>query len=316
MLPLLVTDRTNIRYLAGIDMSAGVILLRKTGATLFADDRYIERARSVCRGMAVRHIGELPGVLHGIRRCGFEAEHVTVARREAWKKKFPRTRLVPCNDVIERRRRRKRPEEIRALRRAGRITEDLLRQIPAALRARPTERELAWKLQCWARERGADAIAFDPIVAFGKHTSRPHHHPADRRLQRGDLVQIDVGARYGGYCADRSEVYFTGVPTAEQSKAHAALKEALAAAKAAAKAGALNRALDRLARRVLRRHGFEEEFCHALGHGVGLSVHEGITLSSKAPLTKLLRGEVIAIEPGLYFSGKFGMRLEEMVYVQ
>lgn len=316
MLPFLVTNPANIRYLTGIDMSAGVILLRKTGATLFADDRYIERARSVCRGMAVRHIGELPGVLHGIRRCGFEAEHVTVARRDAWKKKFPRTHLVPCDDVIERRRRRKRPEELRALRRAERITEELLRRVPAVLRARPTERELAWKLQCWARERGADAIAFDPIVAFGKHTSRPHHHPTDRRLRKGDLVQIDVGARYGGYCADRSAVYFTGEPTEAQAKAHAALTEALAAAKAAAKTGALNRALDRLARRVLKRHGFSGEFCHALGHGVGLSVHEGTTLSAKAPLTKLLRNEVITIEPGLYFPGKFGMRLEEMVYVQ
>lgn len=202
------------------------------------------------------------------------------------------------------------------MRRAERITEALLQRVPAALRARSTERELAWKLQCWARGLGADALAFDPIVAFGAHTSRPHHHPTDRRLRGGDLVQIDVGARFRGYCADRSAVYFTGEPTEEQAKAHAALTEALAAAKAAAKAGNTNRALDRLARRVLRRHGFDKEFCHALGHGVGLEVHEGITLSAKAPLARMLRHEVLAIEPGLYFPGKFGMRLEEMVYVR
>lgn len=316
MLPLLVTDHANIRYLTGIDMSAGAVLWRKTGATLFADDRYIERARAASRGMTVRHIDELPGVMRRIRRCGFEAEHVTVARRDAWKKQFPRTRFIPRNGVIEQRRRQKRPEELRALRRAERITVELLQRVPAALRARPTERELAWKLHCWAHERGADGLAFDPIVAFGAHTSCPHHHPTDRRLHRGDLVQIDIGARFRGYCADRSAVYFTGEPTESQKRAHAALMEALAAAKAAAKAGSTNRALDRLARRILKRHGFSEEFCHALGHGVGLEVHEGVTLSVKAPLTKLLRGEVLAIEPGLYFPGTFGMRLEEMIYVQ
>ena len=314
--PLLVTDPVNIRYLTGMDMSAGAVFLRKTGATLFTDGRYIERARGARRGMAVRHVRELADVLRRVRRCGFEVEHVTVARREAWRKNFPQTLFVPCKDVIECRRRRKRPDELRGLRRAGRITEELLRRIPAALRARPTERELAWKLLVWAHECGADNLAFEPIVAFGSHTSSPHHHPTSRRLRRGDLVQIDVGAKYRGYCADRSAVYFTGEQTALQEKAYRAVEEALARVKAAVRAGVTNRALDRLARRVLGRHGFSEEFCHALGHGVGLDIHEGVTLSTKAPLTKLLRNEVIAIEPGLYFPGKFGMRLEEMVYVR
>src|SRR3989338_999098 len=313
---LLVTDRTNVRYLTGIDISSGLILLKNTGGTLFVDDRYIECVNDAWSGMTVRHVRELSDVLRRVRRCGFEAEHVTVARREAWKKKFPQTLFVPCNDVIECRRRQKRPEELRALRRAERMTEEMLRRVSPALRRGMTERELAWKLHVWAHDCGADALAFDPIVAFGSNTSRPHHSPTSRRLRKGDLVQIDVGARFRGYCADRSMVYFTGEPTALQRKASAAVRDALVSAKAAVRVGVENRALDRLARRILKSHGFTEELCHALGHGVGLEVHEGVTLSGKVTRTKLLHNEVIAIEPGLYFPGQFGMRFEEMVYVE
>ena len=290
--------------------------MRSARKTLFVDDRYRECANDACRGMTVRHVRELSDVLGQVRRCGFEAGHVTVAQCRSWKKRFPKTRFVPREGVIEHVRRQKRPGEIRMLRRAERITEEMLRRVSPTLRRGMTERELAWKLQVWAHNLGADGLAFDPIVAFGSHTSRPHHHPTSRALRKGDLVQIDVGARFRGYCADRSAVYFTGEPTTEQGRVLAAVQETLKTTKDAVRSGVTNRALDRLARRRLRRHGFDEEFCHALGHGVGLDVHEGITLSSKAPLTTLLRNEVITLEPGLYFPGKFGMRLEEMVYVR
>lgn len=315
---LLVTDQKNIQYLTGMDISSGVVLLQKREEknALFVDDRYMERAQAACRGMIVRHVREFPDIMRKIRRCGFEAGHVTVAEENSWKKRFPQTTFIPREGIIERMRRQKRPEELRVLRRAERITEDLLRRVPPSLRGGVSERELAWKLQAWAHDLGADSLAFDPIVAFGEHTSRPHHYPTSRCFRKGDLVQIDVGAAFQGYCADRSAVYFTGAPTEAQRKAHAALREALTVTRKAVRSGMFNRSLDRLARSVLERHGFTEEFCHALGHGVGLDVHEGVMLSRKAPRTKLLQNEVITLEPGLYFPGKFGMRLEEMVYVR
>lgn len=313
--PLLVTSLINVQYLTGITISAGVLLQEKCRTTLFVDDRYIERARDACRGMRVRHIRELSDIMRSIRRCGFEADHVTVHQRDAWKKRFPKTRFVPRTGVIEHVRRQKRPEELRALRRAERITEELLRRVPRVLRGGVSEEELAWKLQLWAHDAGADGLSFDPIVAFGTNTSRPHHWPGSRRLQKGDIVQIDVGAKFQGYCADRSAVYFTAEPTTEQGRVFAALQEALTMTKKEVRSGVTNRSLDRLARRILKRHGFNKEFCHALGHGVGLEVHEGVTLSIKAPLARLLLNEVITLEPGLYSPGKFGMRLEEMVYV-
>lgn len=315
-LPLLVTNPTNVQYLTGISISAGVLLQEKQRTTLFVDDRYMERARNACRGMRVRHIRELPDVMRHIRRCGFEAEHITVARYRSWKKRFPQTMFLPREGVIEHGRRQKRPEELRTLRRAEQMTEEMLRRVSPVLRRTITERELAWKLQLWAHDLGAEGLAFDPIVAFGAHTSRPHHHPTDRRLRKGDIVQIDVGAKFQGYCADRSAVYFTTEPTTEQGRVFDALQETLKVTRKEVRCGVSNRALDRCARRILKSYGFTEEFCHALGHGVGLDVHEGVTLSLKAPLTKLLQNEVITLEPGLYFPGKFGMRLEEMVYVR
>jgi Xaa-Pro aminopeptidase len=159
-------------------------------------------------------------------------------------------------------------------------------------------------------------MAFETIVAFGENTSKPHHHPTERKLKKGDIVQIDMGVKINGYCSDYSDVYFTSPATPEQKIALSALKKAAKTAKKLVKEGISNRLLDQTARRILKTYGYDKEFSHALGHGVGLEIHEGVTLSSKAPVMKLKKNEVITIEPGLYFEGKWGMRVEETVVVE
>ncbi|PIR52296.1 hypothetical protein COU77_01175 [Candidatus Peregrinibacteria bacterium CG10_big_fil_rev_8_21_14_0_10_49_16] len=153
-------------------------------------------------------------------------------------------------------------------------------------------------------------------MAFGKHTSHPHHHLTALRLKKGDIVQIDMGVRVDGYCSDLSRVFFTKRKTTEQERVHGVLMRAHDNAVQAALSGRTNHELDRIARALLAQEGIEQAFTHALGHGVGLDVHEGITISSHAPKQKLLQNEVIAIEPGVYFPGKWGMRIESMVYVK
>lgn len=314
---LLLTNLTNIRYLTGMSFSTAFLLVLPRSYILFVDDRYAEMAAGgVRRGILVRPILQLEPALKKLRRCGFEQEDVTVGRLLRWKRRFPSTKFVRVGSILEEFRRQKDPEELRAIRRAQHITEEMLRRVPAALRARPTERMLAWKLRSWAQELGAEDMSFDPIVGFGTHTSRPHHQPTSRRLQRGHIVQIDVGAVYGGYCADLSRVYFTAKPTAQQERAYRAVLEAKNAAIGKVRAGVTPQELDAAARAVLRKYGMEEAFTHALGHGVGLDVHEGPTLSSHPAGRKLLRGEVVTIEPGVYFPGKFGIRLEDMVIVE
>jgi Xaa-Pro aminopeptidase len=315
----LVTNLHNIRYLSGLKLSYGFILVLPRSLNLFVDDRYREAAGQQARaGVTVRPLADLERVMRKVPICGLEEEHVTLAQHRLWKSRFEDTKFVRTSGIVEEFRRAKDASELRMIRRAHRITQEILRRVPAALRAGITERALAWKLETWAYELGADDLAFPPVVAFGTHTSRPHHAPTTRALQKGHLVQVDVGAVYKGYCADRSEVYFTADPAPAEAKALAALKESLSLVISAIKPGAVNHELDALARDVLAGHGYEKAHVipHALGHGVGLEVHEGITLSQRRPKDEVIRGEVLAVEPGLYFPGKFGMRLEEMVIVE
>lgn len=312
----LVTDLMAIRYLTGVEVSAGALLVLPRGYRLFVDGRYGEAAaRSIRSGVRLCEREDLPAFLHKLRRCGCESETVTLAQWGRWKRQFKNTKFVQYSGIVGWFRRSKDPEERAAFRRAQRITRTMLRRIPPLLRAGITERMIVWKLTEWAQQLGADGLAFDPIVAFGSHTSRPHHRATERQLKRGDLVQIDVGARFRGYCADQSAVFFTGKPTELQAKVFAAVRDAQKAAVDCVAAGVSTHEPDRIARRILQERGFEQYFVHSLGHGVGLEIHEGVTLSQKRPAETLLKHEIITIEPGVYLPGKFGMRLECEVIV-
>ncbi|MDD4287822.1 MAG: M24 family metallopeptidase [Candidatus Peribacteraceae bacterium] len=311
----LVTNLTNIRYLTGAEVSAGAVLITPRQTLLFVDSRYHEVAISVTTGCLVRPMDDLAKMLRRVAVCGCEAETVTLAQGDRWRKEFRSTRFFPKHGVIGHFRRAKDHEERKRFRRAQQITRELLKRVPSALRDRVTEREIAWKLRAWASELNADHLAFDPIVAFGPHTSSPHHHPTTHALKKGDIVQIDVGARFEGYCADQSAVFFTDKKTQEQEHALAAVQEAKQEAERMVRAGASTHALDRLARSILRKHGVEKAFSHSLGHGVGLEIHEGVTLSQKRPDEVLLASEIVTIEPGVYFPGKFGIRLEDEIIV-
>jgi len=313
----LISHSTNIRYLTGAEVSFGRLVIAPGKMTLFVDARYTEEVKkSVNKGVSITSIAELSKEIGRTKQCLFEGDHVTVLQLKRWKKHFSNTRLLPAAGLVEELRRQKTTEEIRTMKKAERITKDILTRIPGALRSKPTERELAWKLRVWTHELGADEFSFDPIVAFGKHTSHPHHHLTALRLKKGDIVQIDMGVRVDGYCSDLSRVFFTKRKTTEQERVHGVLMRAHDNAVQAALSGRTNHELDRIARALLAQEGIEQAFTHALGHGVGLDVHEGITISSHAPKQKLLQNEVIAIEPGVYFPGKWGMRIESMVYVK
>lgn len=313
----LVTDLTNVRYLTGMVVSSGCVLVTPRRYILFVDSRYREAAeKAVLDGVFVRDPMDLPKMLHEVKRVGFEADHITLARRESWKKKFPKVKFIEKQQVIDEFRRSKSHDELLSMRKAERITRELLRRIPSVLRKALTEKELSRKINIWALELGADGMAFETIVAFASNTSVPHHHPTTRALKKGNLVQIDLGVKVNGYCSDASEVFFTTKLTPLQERIYGALVEAQHAAIDLLEPGVSTRLLDKTARKILARQGIEPYFTHSLGHGVGLDIHEGVILSSKVPDQKLLKNEVVTIEPGVYFEGKFGMRVERMVVVE
>ena len=312
----LVSNLTNIYYLTGVQVSAGLVLVSGSTVTLFTDSRYKEAAAKECYpSIIVKDLSDLSKSLSKIRRIGFEAEDVTCERFSQWKRKLKNKKFVQKIGIIEEFRRAKDEQERRKFRRAQRITRQIMKRIPGLLKGGISERELAWKMECFARELGAESLSFEPIVAFGTHTSRPHHHPTSRKLKKGDLVQIDCGARYKGYCADQSRVFFTSDPTDEQRRVFQAVKRAKREAEKLLKPGAVNRTIDRAARAVLKKEGLEELFVHSLGHGVGLEIHEGISLSKNAKKQTLKKHEIVTVEPGVYLPGKFGMRVEDEVIV-
>jgi Xaa-Pro aminopeptidase len=312
----LVTSPANLRYLTGIPLHSGALLVTSKKFLLFVDDLSRYTADTQARpGITVRSLSEREKYFADIKFCGIEADRVTLAEKTFWKRRFPSVHFVPKSGIVESFRRDKDAEELRYTRMALKITEELLRRVPAMLRRKITEEKLARQLQIWALELGADGMAFDPIVAFGTNTGCPHHVPTGRLLKKGHVVQIDVGVKYRGYSADLSEVFFTAKPTEPQKNMLALVHEAATAAMKKVKVGASTRDLDTTARAVFKREGVEDAFVHSLGHGVGLEIHEGVSLSSKRPDVKLLKNEVITIEPGLYFPGKWGMRIERMMIV-
>lgn len=309
---MLISNLTNIRYLTGIHASSGLLLVTKKNSVAFLDSRYSEMAsKRAERGLSVEDPGQIKTHLSRFPSLGYEPGSVTVARLDRWKKQFKNKKFVQIEDLTEGLRRVKDKDEILHIKDASAITKKALSYVTSLLRYGMTERQLALDLYMFCMKHGADGMAFETIVGFGENTSRPHHRPTDRRLRKGDIIQVDMGASLHGYCSDYSRVYFTASPTDKQKKAYGALKEAKKSAEKILKPGALNTELDQEARRVLKSYGYDTEFCHSLGHGVGMDIHEGVTLSMKAPPMKLSKNEVVTIEPGLYFPGKFGMRLED-----
>jgi Xaa-Pro aminopeptidase len=313
----LITNEVNIRYLTGFSHTDGLLLALPKGYVFYLNpliDAYVKDELAY-KDIAIKPSRALAIDMRRHPVCGFEEEDVSAGRMRRWKKQFPRTRFVPAGQVIEECRRQKNDDELKAIRRALKITREIFRRIPSALRRATTEKALAAKIEQWARELGAEEMAFPPIVAFGTHTARPHHHPTGRKLKKGHVVLIDAGVSCDGYKSDMTRTYFTSQPTPEQARAYEAVVEAKMAAEALLKPGVLNIDLDKAARAVLGKYGLNEYFEYALGHGVGLEVHEGIRLSGRSAPQAVLQREVLAIEAGVHFPGKFGIRVEDTLIV-
>jgi Xaa-Pro aminopeptidase len=312
---LLLSNPLNIRYMTGIPAEHGILLVQKKGMTLFVNVLELEATKARKTSAVVRDLSALEAAMKNVRVCGYEEHHVTVARLKRWKKLFPKTTWKGLNETAEAFRRIKDADELKAILKANSITEEILVLIPSILKPGITEAGVGWIIESFARELGAEKMGFETIVAFGSNTSRPHHRPTDKKLKKHDIIQIDMGVVINGYTSDRSAVYFKGKPTAKQKEVLSALEEAKNAGIDAIAPGVSCSEPDLAARKVLRAHKLEKYFIHSLGHGVGLDIHEGVTLSKKSKQI-LQEQEVVTVEPGVYFPGKWGMRLEDMVVVQ
>ncbi|HEY8497776.1 MAG TPA: Xaa-Pro peptidase family protein [Limnochordales bacterium] len=323
---LVVVDGANRRYLSGLASSAGVALIPRDEAhppTLLVDARYTEQARVQAPGYRVIQHGDhvwddLRGVLeaYGIRRLGFEAEHLSYRQAVRWQEAIPGVTWVPVDHQVEALRAVKSAAELERLRRAVRIADEAFAAVVPALRAGMSEREVAWRLEAFMRERGAERMAFDLIVGSGPNAALPHAAPGPRRLQPGDTVVLDFGCVYEGYHSDMTRTVVVG-PTVEPraQEVYRLVLEAQQAGIRAIRPGVTGREVDAAARQVIEAAGFGEYFGHGLGHGVGLEVHEPIPRLSRTSDTVLEPGMVTSVEPGVYIPGWGGVRIEDLVLV-
>jgi Xaa-Pro dipeptidase len=319
---LLVTGWENVRYLSGFTGSNGALLVTRSGeATLATDGRYVLQAADEAPDAQLLEAKQVGAALveraatDGVRCLGIESAHVTLAQARGLRAAGGAAlAVVETDGLVEQFRQVKDDEELNALRHACEIT-DLAFTTVVVNRIRPgvTEREVADLLYAAMRAEGAEAAAFDPVVAFGPNSAIPHHQPTDRELAAGDLVKTDFGARYAGYHADLTRTVVVGPAADWQRELHASVAETQQAGKAAAVPGASPVDLDAAARSAIEATG--NRVMHALGHGVGLQIHEDPFLAVTSSAGPLVPGMAVTIEPGIYLAGKGGVRIEDTIVI-
>lgn len=333
---LYVRDVTNIRWLTGFDgvfdeEQAHALFLSKDKAQLHTDSRYAAACERAAAGTPVSvntsrrthaawlvacHLGEAQDVALGIEDGMTLREFRALERELAPLREASGTGAPQVADVRETRdlvcslRAVKDPDEIRRMRAAQEVTDAAFAHITGFMRPGMTEREVQIELEDFMRRHGAEGLAFSSIVACGANGASPHAVPGDARLQAGQCVVMDFGAKRAGYCSDMTRVVFLGQPDERLRDAYAVLREANERVEAAIRPGVTGVAMHELAEQVLADGGYGGRMGHGLGHGVGLVVHEEPCLNTRNA-EPLVPGNVVTVEPGIYLEGEFGMRLED-----
>ena len=327
---LLVRDTANIRWITAIDgvfdeERAHALLVGRDKCALHTDSRYSNAVRSALRHMGSDVSVDDAHVSHAqfaklemdaaaeekdaSRLLGME-DSVTYAEFVKMVEAFGTDALVATTDLVLGLRAVKDAGEIQRLRLAQAITDAAFEHIVGFMRPGMTEREVQLELENYLLRHGAEALAFSSIVATGENGADPHAIPGDARLEAGQCVVMDFGAKARGYCSDMTRTVFLGQPSERMAQAWDVLRQANEAVEDMLRPGVTGKQAHELAESVLAQGGFEGKMGHGLGHGVGLEVHELPVLNMRNE-QPLVEGNVVTVEPGIYLPGEFGMRLED-----
>ncbi len=318
---LLVTCEKNQRYLTGLNYTDGYVVVGREKAFLLADFRYIEVAkRCESDDLTVIMLENAKLTLgnvfadNGYKNIGFEDGAMTVSAYENMKNRFPNVSFVSCGGLVEQMRVAKTESEVEYVVKAQRIAEQALDRLLKLMTPDMTEIEVALELEYGMRKLGAEKPSFDTIAVSGSASSLPHGEPRNIRLEKGFLT-LDFGALYHGYCSDMTRTVVIGRADEEMKKVYNTVLQAQLAALEFTKAGKLGRDCDKVARDIIYGAGYEGCFGHSLGHGVGMFVHENPRLASSwdKPLEV---GAIVTVEPGIYLEGKYGVRIEDMLWLK
>ena len=320
---VLLMDDRDIYYATGFLPTDSAALVGAGGAWLVTDSRYIEAAqKQAAPGVEVlltTRERPLAAVLReladrlGIEKLGAEEEKLSHALYLRMERALGRE-LLPAQELLVELRSCKTREELESLVAAQRIAERALEEVLPMLKPGAVEREIAAELTYRMRLHGAEGNSFDPIVVTGAKSSMPHGVPGDERIAAGDFVTMDFGCVVDGYCSDMTRTVAVGGATDEMKNVYAAVLAAQKAGIAAARPGATGAQIHGAAAKVIADAGYGAFFGHGFGHGVGLDIHEQPN-ASPANERPMPEGAVISAEPGIYLPGRFGVRIEDVLYL-
>ena len=323
---LLISHLPNIRYLCGFTGSAGLLLVEEAGSVFFTDVRYDTQAHEEVKAAKVviapkSVLAALGEFLSGRRRrtkgwtIGIESEHFTIAEKKRLTKLRPSgVTLKDAPSVVERARMVKDGDELQLIRAAVGLGAKLFERALELIRPGVKEIEVAAEMEFAARRGGAEEMSFPTIIASGARSALPHGRATGQAIAAGGFVVCDFGVILSGYCSDQTRTVWAGPASEDARRAYEAVKEAQQAAVDAVRPGIAVGEVDAAARKVLRKAGLGRYFTHSTGHGVGLEIHE-MPRVADGQREILQPGMVITIEPGVYFPGKWGVRIEDMVAV-
>jgi Xaa-Pro aminopeptidase len=319
---MLVTHAPNIRYLIGTRAS-GVLLVCHDESVFITDGRYDAQAHEEVKVAKVRITPRRKGYIevaakllnrYGVRRLGIEAERMSVAQFDKLCDLIRGIKVHKLTSVVEQMRAVKDDEEIELLRKASAIASDALEYALSLIRPGVRERDVAIEVERFIKSSGAEDVAFKLIIASGYRSAMAHGEASEKTIEAGELVVIDLGAVFSGYHSDITRTVAVGKANKRQRDAYSAVLEAQLTAIEGVKPNRTMKQIESLARRKLRARGVERYFKHGIGHGVGLEIHE--LPSPKGKGGQLCAGCVITVEPGIYFEGFGGVRIEDMVLVK
>ncbi len=321
----LISSPKNVFYLSGLASSNAYILLGQDQAFLLTDFRYMEAARNKA-GLLFEVLDlarrNLPQAIEDILpakakiRLAFEGKHVSHFDYEKLSSSLPSgLSLFSAKDWIEGLRQIKDEEEISLIRQAQKIAEKALAETLNFIKAGRTEKEIRQILENFLYEFGADDLAFKTIVAAGKRGSLPHAVPTDEKIKAGDLITIDMGCKYQGYCSDMTRTFALTYLEESERKIYNIVLKAQTEAMKSIKAGQSCKEIDKISRDIIKDAGYADFFGHGLGHSLGIEVHEQPAFS---PLSEdvLEENMIMTIEPGIYLPDSFGLRIEDLLVVK
>lgn len=316
------TGESNRFYFTRFETSFGAVVISRDSNVFITDFRYETEARETVKDFDIiissysDFYEKLAETLHklGAKTVGYE-ETMSIGEFGELKAALKDFKLKPATAIIEAKRAIKTDDEIGFIKTAQEIAEHALQKAISHVKPGMTERELMAEINYEMIVGGAEKYSFETITAFGANSAQPHHHPSDKKLEKDEVILVDMGAKYMGYCSDMTRTFCLGNPGDQLLSVYDIVKEAQEYAIKFIKAGMTCHDADALAREYITANGYGDSFGHGFGHGVGIDIHESPRVGSGTQ-TVLQPNMIITAEPGIYVPGLGGVRIEDMLVVK